>query len=86
MAKGTFQIVERVTEADMKANPEQIGTLVIPKDDSLAVDPRVSILNKGASRNREDKLMLDAYLLLLIASSYLVSLAHGSNDVANTIS
>ena len=22
MAKGTFQIVERVTEADMKANPE----------------------------------------------------------------
>ena len=30
--------------------------------------------------------MQDAYLLLLIASSYLVSLAHGSNDVANTIS
>lgn len=46
----------------------------------------MSILNQGASRQREDKLMLDAYLLLLIASSYLVSLAHGSNDVANTIS
>ena len=38
------------------------------------------------SINKEDKVMSDAYLLLLIASSYLVSLAHGANDVANTIS
>ena len=31
-------------------------------------------------------LVTEAYRVLLIISSFLVSLAHGSNDVANTIS
>ena len=34
----------------------------------------------------ENKLVNEVYRYLLIMSSFLVCLAHGSNDVANTIS